>query len=333
MAENWTADAVLELARSFQPACTIAAAADWNVFTVLARTPAPASALASEVNADVRAMAILLDALVALKLLVKHDQEYRVPPDVASLLSEDGPETVLPMILHQANCLRRWAQLSRVVQTGKPAERAASIRGADADQASFIGAMDNVSGPIADSLVSEIHPGRFSHLLDIGGASGTWTVAFLRATPEATATVFDLPEVIPMAHTRIRNAGLSDRVRLVPGDFYTDDLPGGADLMWLSAIAHQNSRRQNRVLFEKCHRACIEGGLLLIRDVVMDESRTQPPAGAMFAINMLVATEGGGTYTFSEYREDLRQAGFTEVRLVRQDAWMSSVIQAKKRGN
>ena len=90
--------------------------------------------------------------------------------------------------------------------------------------------------------MERLSPLRFQRLLDIGGASGTWTIAFLRAVPEATAVLFDLPQVMPLARERLTRAGLADRVSLVAGDFYTDDLPGGADFAWLSAIAHQNSR-------------------------------------------------------------------------------------------
>jgi len=171
---------------------------------------------------------------------------------------------------------------------------------------------------------------KFSHLLDIGGASGTWTIVFLNAVPEAKATLFDLPSVISMAERRIAEAGLSDSVNLVPGDFYADDLPDGADLAWLGAICHQNSREQNRALFTKIHKALNDDGVVVIRDVVMDQSHTKPKAGALFAVNMLVATEGGGTYTFDEYSEDLCAAGFVEAELVHRDELMCSLIRARK---
>ncbi|MBN2269280.1 MAG: hypothetical protein JXN61_01615, partial [Sedimentisphaerales bacterium] len=141
---------------------------------------------------------------------------------------------------------------------------------------------------------------------------------------------FDLPDVIPMAKERLTRAGLIDRVELVAGDYYEDKLPAGADLAWVSAIAHQNSRRQNRDLFAKVRAALKECGQVVIRDVVMDPSRTAPPTGALFTINMLVATPAGGTYTLEEYTEDLQSAGFTDVALVYRDEFMSSLIRARK---
>ena len=330
MSKQWTAEEVLDLVRLFQPACVLAAAADLDVFSPLGEKPMTAQALASDLGTDSRATTILLDALAAMELLAKQGNDYNVPEDVAELLTEKSANSVLPMVCHLANCLRRWAALAGVTQTGKPAERTPSTRGQAADQAAFIGAMHNISGQIADEVVDKLHPLKFSHILDIGGASGTWTIALLRSIPQAKATLFDLPPVIEMAEKRIAEAGLGDRVSLVPGDFYTDDLPDGADLAWLGAICHQNSREQNRALFTKIHKSLNDDGVVVIRDVVMDPSHTSPKGGAMFAVNMLVSTEGGGTYTFDEYSHDLGEAGFGRVKLVNRDEFMNSLIRAEK---
>ncbi len=330
MAKQWTAKEVLDVARSFQPACVLTAAVSLDVLTPLHEKTMTAQALACKLGTDPRATTILLDALVALEFLTKQESNYSIPDNIAKLLSEKSANNVLPMVRHVANCLRRWARLPEVTQTGRPAECGPSVRGEAADQADFVAGMHNISKPIADEVVKRLQPLKFNHLLDIGGASGTWTTAFLRAVPEAKATLFDLPAVISMAEQRFAEAGLGDRVTLVPGDFYTDDLPDGADLAWLGAICHQNSREQNRSLFAKVHKALKDGGVVVIRDVVMDPSHTSPEGGALFAINMLVATEGGGTYTFDEYRQDLCEAGFGEVILVHRDELMNSLIRAEK---
>jgi precorrin-6B methylase 2 len=289
-----------------------------------------AGALANELGADPRATAVLLDALVALQFLSKQDEKYSVPEDVARLLAEQSADNVLPMVRHLANCLRRWVELPKVTQTGKCADTGSSIRGADADREDFIGAMNLISKSVAAGVIDKIQPLGFRHILDVGGGPGTWSIAFLRAVPEARATLFDLPAVIPIAKQQFAEAGLTDRVTLIGGDFYTDTLPEGVDLVWLGAICHQNSRQQNRDLFSKVHAALADDGFIVIRDMVMDPSHTSPVGGALFAINMLVATEGGGTYTFGEYREDLCAAGFTEVELVHRDELMSSLIRARK---
>ncbi|MEN6333791.1 MAG: methyltransferase, partial [Phycisphaerales bacterium] len=272
MGRKWDADGVLQLMRGFQPACVLAAAVDLDVFTALGDSPTTAAVLAARIGADPRAAEVLLDALAALGLLTKQGDRFAVPAEVAELLTEGSPANILPGVRHQANCLRRWAQLARVVQTGRPADRTPSIRGQEADCASFIGAMNNFSEMVAPQVVGRLAPLRFQRLLDIGGASGTWTIAFLLAAPDATAVLFDLPEVVPLARERLTRAGIIDRVTLVAGDYNIDPLPGGADLAWLGAIAHQNSRRENRSLYAKIHAALASQGVLVIRDVVMDAS-------------------------------------------------------------
>lgn len=321
---------LLEMAAGYQSACVLGAAAELNVFTVLGDRALPAGELAKRLKSDPRATTMLLDALASLALLEKRDGLYRTPDELRPLLVEDSPETLLPMLLHQVNLVRSWSQLARVVKTGEPAARQPSIRGAEADRAAFIGAMHSISSPVADSLVAQLGPPRFQHLLDVGGASGTWTLALLRAVPGSRATIFDLPDAIEQARDRLAQSGLSGRVRLVPGDFYSDDLPTGADLAWVSAIAHQHSREYSRELFEKTCAALVPGGRIMIRDVVMQSDRTGPVAGALFAINMLVNTQSGGTYTFEEFAEDLQAAGFRDARLLIEDPWMNSVVEATK---
>lgn len=330
MVKKWTAEDVMAAARNFQGACVLLAAVDLNIFSLLQARPMSAAAASETLKTDSRAMTILLDALASMDLLVKQNNAYSLPSEACQLLTDGSSQSILAALRHQANCHRRWIQLPQVVKTGRPAERLLNLHSPAEDLAAFIGAMDNFSAPAAAAVIRELGKLEFGHLLDVGGASGTWTIEFLRAVPKARATLFDLPEVIAMAKEHITKAGLAGRVEFAEGDFYTDPMPDGADFIWLSAIAHQNSRQQNQALFSKLYAALKNGGRLVIRDVVMDESRTRPQGGALFAINMLVATEGGGTYTFDEYRKDLLAAGFTQITLVRQDEYMNALISAVK---
>ncbi len=330
MTKEWTEDKVLQMVRAFQPACILTAAADLDIFTLLDNEPMTAQMLSDKLGSDLRATTMLLDALTALGFLTKRKNQYIVPAQISEMLTESGCRNILPAVRHLANCHRRWIQLAQVVKTGRAAEVQPSIRGEAADRDAFIDAMNVFSAPLASQIIEHLQPLSFQHLLDIGGASGTWTIAFLNAAPKAKATIFDLPDVIPLAEKRIADAGLLDRITFAAGDFYSDKLPMGADFVWLSAVTHQNSRWQNRTLFAKIHSALQEDGIVVIRDVVMDESRISPQAGALFAVNMLVGTEAGGTYTFDEFREDLTRAGFTEVTLLYKGEYMNSLIRAKK---
>ena len=326
----WTAEQLLELGRAYQAAAVLGAAAELDLFSAMAAGSRHAEELTSALGCDRRGLTILLDALAALGLLEKEGPRYELPPGSEAFLCPAGAQSILAMAQHQANCLRNWAQLARVVKTGRPAERPPSVRGEGGDREAFIGAMHNICAPIADQVIQAVQPLRFQHLLDVGGASGTWTMAFLRACPQATATLFDLPQVIPLARARLEPAGFGPRVRFAAGDFMENPLPAGADLAWVSAIVHQNSRAQNRQLFGSVFRALTPGGRIALRDHVMDETRTRPAAGALFAVNMLVATEGGTTFTLAELAEDLEAAGFTGVVLARDDQTMNSVVVASR---
>ena len=331
MTRQWPdREQILEMANRFMPTCVLGAAAELDLFTLLADEPAPAQQVARRLDSDRRATTMLLDALVALELLEKTDQTYSVPDEIGPFLIEGSDRSTLPMVRHRMNILRGWMQLAWVTMAGLPGQRQASIRGPEADREAFLAAMHTVSGPMADDLVARLGPPKFKHLLDVGCASGTWSLAFLRAVPDGRATLFDLPDGIEQARQRITHTDVDDRTTLVAGNFYKDDLPGHVDLAWLSAIVHQHCRAQNVELFKKVHAALVSGGRIAIRDVVMEPCHTRPVDGALFAINMLVNTATGTTFTFEELAEDLTAAGFVDPRLAIKDEYMNSVVMATK---
>jgi hypothetical protein len=321
---------VVRLARSFMECRVFLTAAELNLFTLL--TPAPLSArdVASRRGADHRGLTILLDALSAMGLLDKQGEVYQCPPSASRFLSADATDSVLPMVLHMAGLWRRWSSLTSIVRGTRASDQVPpSFRDADELRA-FIGAMDVIAKPLAPRIVADIHPGPSRALLDVGGASGTYTIAFLQAAPQMKATLFDKPEVIEIARERLEKAGVLDRVALAPGDFYRDQLPAGHDLAFISAIIHQNSPEQNVSLFRNVFGALDRGGRVVIRDHVMEPDRTRPKEGALFAVNMLVSTAAGRTYTYDEIKACLKQAGFIKVRLVRKGEQMDALVEAFK---
>jgi precorrin-6B methylase 2 len=181
----------------------------------------------------------------------------------------------------------------------------------------------------ARDLVKAVEPGAARNFLDVGGASGSYTIGFLKAVPMMRATLFDLPEVIPMARERINGEGLTERVALVAGDYNRDALPGGHDLALLSAVIHQNSREQNAALYKNVYNALAPGGRIIVRDYAMSSDRTRPASGALFAVNMLVNTRGGNSYTLEEITAGLGEAGFGKVNLLREQE-VSSLVEGWK---
>jgi predicted O-methyltransferase YrrM len=320
---------ILELARNFMESRILLTGAELDLFTLLASGPLSAEEVAGRTGADLRALTIVLDALAAMELLVKREGRYSCPPAVSVLMSKDGPESVLPMVRHMAHVWRRWSKLTDRVR-GKEEKDKDSVVPETSEIPAFIGAMHAIAAKLAPGILAAIGTGRARNLLDVGGASGTYTLAFLQAVPDMRATLFDRPEVIEMARRRLEEAGLLSRTTLVGGDFYRDEFPGGHDLAFLSAIIHQNSPRQNLDLYRKIFRALVPGGRIVIRDHIMEPDRTRPRDGAIFAVNMLAATAGGNTYTYGEIQTGLAEAGFVRVRLLQKGKRMDGLAEGFK---
>lgn len=322
---------ILKLARSFMGARILLTGAELNLFTLVKHQNLTAREIAEQTNSVLRPLVILLDALTALGLLVKEGDRYRCVPPASSFLADDAPDTsVFPMVRHLAHLWRRWSALTDIMQGAPDASDQGHGTQSDDELQAFIGAMHVVGKDRAGDIADAVKPEEAKNLLDVGGASGTYTMAFLRAAPGIKATLFDRPAVMAMARERLAQAGLLERVTLAPGDFYRDEFPPGHDLALVSAIIHQNSPEQNRDLYGKVFRALVPGGRIIIRDHVMEDDRTAPKEGAVFAVNMLVATDGGGTYTYDEIRDDLTRAGFHRIGLIRKGEHMDGLVEAFK---
>jgi phospholipid N-methyltransferase len=330
MMNQMNAQAILELAQNFMECRILQTAAELNIFTVLAEKPRSAREVADKIGGDARATAFLLDAVAAIGLLKKHDRTYLCENSISHLLSADSPDTILPMVLHMSHLYSRWSHLPEIVKGGTSTREEFDFSRNGQELRAFIGAMHSIGAPLARQIVASVGPEASRNLLDIGGGSGTYTIAFLRAVPEMRATIFDLPEVIEMARERLKKEGLLDRTTLVLGSFYEDELPQGHDLVLISAIIHSNSLEENLDLYKKAFRALNSGGRILIRDHVMEPDRVQPKDGAVFAVNMLVGTSGGGCYTYEEIEAGFLQAGFTQMRLLRKGEHMDAVVEAFK---
>ena len=324
-------EAILKLSRQFMESRILLSAAELNIFTLLDGIPSTAEGIASRLHADLRGLTILLNALAAMGLLIKQkNNTYKLTADAELFLSNKSPQSLLPMIHHASHLWESWSDLTSEVK-GPGSTETTSSSAHDTDELrAFIGAMHVVGIPMAQQIVAAIRPGKARNLIDVGGASGTYTIAFLQAASKMKATLFDRPAVIEIARERVIEAGMFNRVRLVAGDFYKDKLPDGHDLALLSAIIHQNSTGQNVDLFRKVLRALVSGGRIIIRDHVMEPSRTKPKEGAIFAVNMLVNTKGGSTYTFDEIRDWLEKAGFAKIRLLKTGKHMDALVEAFK---
>ncbi len=327
MTTELSRESIQKTARNFTETRILLTGVDLDLFSMLASEQLSAARIASRLNSNLRATTILLDALTASGYLNKEDGSYRTEPSLSSLLSKSAPESILPGLQHAAHLWKTWSQLTDVVLNGGPAKKLETDR-KDYMKA-FIGSMHLISAREVPKIIDAISPVRAKTFLDVGGASGSYVIAFLMAFPDMKATLFDLPDVVQMASERLSKENLLNRVELVAGDYNKDKLPPGHDLALLSAIIHQNSHEQNIALYKNVYSALDSGGRIVVRDYVMEPDRTEPASGTVFAINMLVNTEGGNSFTFEEIRDGLTEAGFESVLLI-QKKEMSSLVEAWK---
>lgn len=330
MVAHWTPEKLHEVSSAFQECRILLTASELDLFTKLKRNPRSVGELARDEDWDARGLRILMDALSAEGLLEKsEDGVYRVAEPAATALVRGEEESILPMVLHRAHMWRTWSNLTEIVRTGRNPSNIMVSRTED-ELRSFIGAMHVVGKKLAKIIAASMDLAPYNRLLDLGGGSGTYTMAFLERAPHMTATLFDVPEVVELARQRLSQEGYSGRVDLVAGDYSRDELPGGHDLALLSAIIHSNGPEENRRLYSRVHRCLEPGGVILIRDFIMDHSRTKPPDGALFAVNMLAATQNGDTYTYEEVRKDLETSGFKDVRMIRDGEHMDQLVAGTK---
>jgi len=296
-----------------------------DVFTTLADQALSAATLAERLGAAERGLTILLDALVALGLLVKQEHCYANTPFASVALDRTKPSFCGYMPLLDAHCWELWGRMEDTIRGGtNPAQDAVFHADALGTELLLRGLHADALR-LAPALAARLDLGRRRRLLDLGGGAGTYAIVFCQANPGLTAVLFDLPGPLALAQSVISAAGLLDRITLTAGDFRTDALPRGFDLVLLSNVLHGQSAETNRRLLGEVYGALEPGGGLVVRDVLMAADRTGPTFGALFAVNLLLHSAAGRCYTLSEVGDWLARAGFRDPQVLEADAVLRAV--------
>jgi predicted O-methyltransferase YrrM len=304
-----------ERIRAFQESRVILTALELDLFTAVGQQGSAAS-IASKLGADPRAAEMLLNALTAMGLLVKRQDQFQNTPVTGRFFTASSRDNARPALMHTAHLWERWSHLTESVRTGTAVKHEElGARSADWTEA-FIAAMDRNAGERAPQVVRAVGAEGVKRLLDVGGGSGAYSIAFAMANAALSADILDLPSVVPIAQRYIRDAGVADRVSVRAGDLRSDEFGRGYDLVFVSAICHMLGPAENRDLLRRCWAALAAGGRIVIQDFILEPDKTAPKFGALFALNMLVGTESGSTYSEVEYGDWLRGAGFAGIRHV-----------------
>ena len=301
--------------RGFQESRVILTALELDAFTAVGERSSAAE-VAARLDTDPRSTEMLLNALAAMGLLLKQGHWYRNSPVAARHFDTASPHCARTALLHTANLWKSWSTLTASVRAGTAVGGEEAAERGDDWVRTFIAAMHRNASERAGAVGRAVGAvtGR---MLDVGGGSGAYAIAFAQANPQLEVDILDLAEVAPIAQGHIHDAGLEGRVGVRCGDLRSADFGRGYSLVFVSAICHMLSPEENRGLFERCFGALEPHGRIVVQDFILDAEKTSPKSAALFALNMLTATRAGSTYSEPEYTAWLNAAGFREIRRVR----------------
>lgn len=305
-------DDLMTTIRGYQESRIILTGIELDVFTAAGDGAGP-DEIASRCGADARAVELLLNALAAMGLLRKTGSRFSTTPVSERYLTARGNADARAAMLHQSSLWPRWARLSECVRAGTSVDYQEMAERGEEWTEPFIAAMHLNAVERAGVVVPAVGVEGVRRMLDLGGGSGAYSIAFARAGKNLHAEILDLETVLPIARRHIEKAGLADRVTTRSGDLRMGALGSGYDLIFASAICHAFSEEENQSLVRRCHDALARGGRLVIQDFILDEDGTSPARAALFSITMLVATPQGRSYREREYAAWMKSAGLSEV--------------------
>ncbi len=311
---NWNPGELLRVSGGYWQTCVLHAGVKLDLFTRLGSNANSAAQLANELQVDERALAALLDALCAMRLVLKSgDGVYENTIEARNFLCKDSVDYLGFIIMHHHFLMDSWRRLDQAVITGRPT-RERAVQADSVQQESFLMGMFNMGALAAPKIVDHLDLTHHRRLLDLGGGPATFAIHFCMQYPNLQAVVFDLPGSEIFARQTIKKFALEARIQFAAGDFNQDPLPGKYDVIWMSHIIHSEGPDACRALLQKAAAALEPGGEIIIHDFILEEKKDRPLFPALFSLNMLLGTDQGRSYSQSEIIEMLNSAGIDEVR-------------------
>ncbi len=306
-----TPQPIEDLARGYQSSQVLFTALRLGVFEALGEEERSLEEINNQLNADKRALRLLCDALVSIGLLEKFGAAYRNSDAAREVLLSGSPASKAALLLNGARMYETWGHLFDVVKTGTPAPQEAIDARFQYDAPAFARAMADIARQSAAETAKALPLNGVKRILDLGGGPGLYAIECAKVNQELRAVVLDNEETLTVTRENIKQIGVEDQVATQAGDALNDDLGDGYDLVLLSNFLHMFSPEKNQQILTRCAAALNAGGYIAIKDFFLDEDRTGPEWMSLFAVNMLVFTDGGDCYTRSQYLSWLESAGFT----------------------
>jgi ubiquinone/menaquinone biosynthesis C-methylase UbiE len=302
---------IIRLASGFMLAKHLFAASELGLFEALAGSPATVDALAARTGLTRRTARISADAMVALGLLERRGNEYSNTDVAATFLAGNPGPDLRPLLRHwDKNSYPVWTEFAEALGRG-PAHEIFELD-EEHQRIASAGIEAILAGP-ANALARAFDFSPHRRLLDVGGGTGSWTIATARSFPHLEATILERSSVVGVARERVAAAGLASRVTVVAGDALADELPSGHDVFLLANLVHYWSPERNVALFTRIRSAAPAGARLLLADFWTDPTHTKPVQAAVMAGEFAVHLREGDVYSVEEVGEWLPEAGWRFV--------------------
>jgi SAM-dependent methyltransferase len=298
----------MQIASGFMAAKHLFAASELGLFEALADAPADIDALAARVGLTRRAARISADAMVAIGLFERDGDLYRNSPVAAAFLAGRGLTDLRPLLrFWDKISYPTWEALAEVLGSG-PRHQLFDLD--NTAQAIFYAGIEAALAAPAVALGKVVDFSVHRRLLDVGGGTGSWSIATVTRYPHLRATVYELPVAAEIARARVADAGLADQISVVAGDALSDDLPTSHDAVLVANVLHCFSPSDDATLLRRIRAAVPDGGRLLLADFWTDATHTQPLHAALIAGEFAVHVRDGDVYSVDEVRSWLPGTGW-----------------------
>ncbi len=313
-----TPERIFTLMNAFQQTAVLKSGIELDVFTSIGEGANTAALLAAKTNASERGVRILCDYLTIMGLLAKENGLYALTQESAMFLDRRSPACLaavtgfLASPWHKKNV----EALTEAVRKGGTAGlQGDNSKPQDEVWVAFAKSMAALTVPAAN-FISELigaAEGKACSVLDIAAGHGNYGITIAKKNLNAKIVAVDWPSVLAVAVENARAAGVSSRYSTRPGSAFETDLGSGYDVVLLTNIFHHFDKPTCVTLMRRVHAALKPGGKAVTLEFVPNEDRVTPPATAGFSLNMLVGTDAGDAYTFSEYEKMFANAGFAKT--------------------
>ena len=323
----------MQMAWGYAPPLILETAVHYRVFDLLDERPQTAEELAIRAGASLRGLTAVLDALVGLEFLKRRANRYLLTAESSMFLVSSKPAYHGAYFMHMTRQLiPRWLHLAEAVRTGRPLHAANQEAEGAEFFSTFVESLFPLSYAAARRLGEHLEIAKSVvpvSVLDIGAGSGVWGIALAHESPRVRIRAVDWPIVLEVTRKVAERQGVGDRLETAPGDLLEADLGKGHQVATVGHILHSEGEGRSRRLLKRIYDALAPGGTIAISEFMPNEERTGPPNALIFAVNMVINTEAGGTFTAGEISAWVEEAGFHQPRLLEAPAPSPLVLATK----